>query len=162
MVYRFTWCLPWKPSCLFSNAIYTWYVWLDALQGGRHKCYVILMMYTQQDIYGWMYEALWHRVSAWVLQYAVAAQSEKIPQPSHNGLLPMGYFVQVVMWVTSDKTYLKCKIGNPLITKVSFITNDPRHNLYKISHWKQCIVGRPQYLLCCTLASEYLCILSQR
>ena len=35
---------------------------------------------------------------------------EKIPRPTHNASLPMGYFVQVVMWVVSDKTYLKCKI----------------------------------------------------
>ena len=35
---------------------------------------------------------------------------EKISGPSHNALLPMGFFVQVVMWGDSDKTHLKCKI----------------------------------------------------
>ncbi len=34
-------------------------------------------------------------------------RSEKILFTSPNALLPMGYFVQVVMWVFSDKTYLK-------------------------------------------------------
>ncbi len=29
---------------------------------------------------------------------------EKIPEPYHNALLPMAYFVQVVMWIVSDKT----------------------------------------------------------
>ena len=36
---------------------------------------------------------------------------EKITWNSHNALLPMRYFVQVVKWVASDKPYLKCKIG---------------------------------------------------
>ena len=30
---------------------------------------------------------------------------------SHNALIPIGYFVQVVIWVVSDKTNQKCKIG---------------------------------------------------
>ena len=54
---------------------------------------------------------LYDGVPAQVLQYGVAAWSEKIPQPSHNALLSMRYFVQVVMLVVSDKTYQKCKIG---------------------------------------------------
>ena len=41
--------------------------------------------------------------------------SEKMPWSSHNALLPIGYFVQVVMWVLSDKTYLKTKIGRLLV-----------------------------------------------
>ena len=36
---------------------------------------------------------------------------DKILWPSHNALLSMGYFVQVVMWVISDKAYAKRKIG---------------------------------------------------
>ena len=69
---------------------------------------------------------------------------EKIPWPSHNALLPMGYFVQVVI---SDKTYLKCKIGMTSDNRmVSFITNDLcGDNLYKIYHWKQCIMGVMHY-----------------
>ena len=46
--------------------------------------------------------------------------------PSHNALLPMEYFVQVVMQVTSDIKYLKYKIKTN-----SFF-------------WKQCTVGKPQ------------------
>ena len=29
----------------------------------------------------------------------------------HNAFLPMGYFVQVVMWGDSDETCPKCKTG---------------------------------------------------
>ncbi len=40
------------------------------------------------------------------------------------------------------------------ITKVCFITNDPHDNMYKIYHWKQCIVGRLWYLLKFTTTSR--------
>ncbi len=30
---------------------------------------------------------------------------EKISGPSHNALLPMGFFVEVVMWGDSDETH---------------------------------------------------------
>ena len=40
---------------------------------------------------------------------------EKIYCTSHNALLPIGYFVQVVMWGDSDETVLKCKIGMSFI-----------------------------------------------
>ena len=59
----------------------------------------------------------------------------QIPQPSYNALLPKEYFVQVVMWVISDKTYhvYTCtyskRLGQLLIT-TSFTTNDPHHSLY--------------------------------
>ncbi len=68
---------------------------------------------------------------------------------SHNSLLSMGYFVQVVIWVVSDKNNLKWKIETTSATyfKVSFITNDPSDNLYKISDWKKWIVGRQWHLL---------------
>ena len=71
---------------------------------------------------------------------------------SHNALLPMGYFVQMVIWIITDKTYRNFKIGTSF--KVSFITDNPHDNLYKISHWKQCIMGRPQYLLWVTFISH--------
>ena len=71
--------------------------------------------------------------------------------------IPMGHFVQLVMYrsFVTKPTLERLPIG-----KVSFITNDPCDNLYKISHWKLCIVGghnisleamhcgRPHYLLC--------------
>ncbi len=80
---------------------------------------------------------------------------EKMAWPSHNALLGMGYFAQFML-VVSDKTYTwNARLGRLLITKVSFITNDPRDNLYNISHWKQCIVGRLRYLLCSHLS--FLC-----
>ena len=37
-------------------------------------------------------------------------RSEKILWPSHNALLPMGCFEQVVRWVVSDKTCLKSQM----------------------------------------------------
>ncbi len=48
---------------------------------------------------------LYHPIS--VSQYVL---QDKISGLSHNALLPMGLFVQVVMWGDSDETHLKCKI----------------------------------------------------
>ncbi len=39
------------------------------------------------------------------------AGSKEIPWPSHNALLPLKYFVQVVMWVISDEKHLFIKIS---------------------------------------------------
>ncbi len=95
-----------------------------------------------------------HNVTRWYHRNSsLSLRSDmKISWPSHNSLLPMaasnGYFVQVVMWVFSCKTYLKNgRLGSLLISKMSFITKDPHDHLYKLSNWKQCIVGRSQYLL---------------
>ncbi len=58
------------------------------------------------------------------------------------------WVVQVVIWVSSSKIYLKWKINICLlITKVSFITKGPHDHLYKISYQNQCIVRRSQHLL---------------
>ena len=47
---------------------------------------------------------------------------EKIQCTSHNVLLPIGYFVQVVMWGDTDETCFNCKIGLSSVIKVCFIT----------------------------------------
>ena len=49
--------------------------------------------------------------SMWKYSHLVTPEPEKILWSSHNVLLPMGYLVQVVMCVISDKALLKCKIG---------------------------------------------------
>ena len=49
----------------------------------------------------------------WKLAYLVQAdelmrtdgvESERVPRPSHNTLLPVRYFVQIVIWVVNDGT----------------------------------------------------------
>ena len=44
---------------------------------------------------------------------------EEILCITHNALLGMGYFIQVVMWGVTDKTYLKCNNGFQLLRYVS-------------------------------------------
>ena len=45
------------------------------------------------------------------LREDIRSNPEKISGPIHNALLPMGFFLQVVMWGDTDETVLKCNIG---------------------------------------------------
>ena len=53
----------------------------------------------------------------------------------------------VAMWIGGNKTYPRHKIGlSSLDNSMCFIT-DSHDNPYKISHWKQCIMGSTGHLL---------------
>ncbi len=62
-----------------------------------------------------------------------AINQENVMDTSHNALLPMGYFVQVVMWVVSEKIQ-----SSEVITIFTvFFTNcakDPHDHLFKMSN----------------------------
>ena len=53
-------------------------------------------------------------------EQSYGVSQEKIWFPSHNALLLMGYFVQVVMWGNSDETCLKCKIRMSIVNESMF------------------------------------------
>ena len=74
---------------------------------------------------------------------------EKIQCTSHNALLPMGYCVVEVMWGNSDQTYRNLTKLIPILHFNPFSSLSPLMTTYsyKISHWKQCIVGSTPYLV---------------
>ncbi len=62
------------------------------------KCYTVQMIQTYWVTSEW--RDIWGLSS---LVTCIWQKPEKSLWNSHNALLPVGYFVQVVMWVISDK-----------------------------------------------------------
>ncbi len=50
--------------------------------------------------------------------------------PSHNALLQMRYFVQIVTWVVSDERHLSYQKSSQFCIKASFVINNPHDHLH--------------------------------
>ena len=76
--------------------------------------------------------------------------------PSHNALLPMRYFAQLVMWVVSDKRHLSYQKSSKSHILGRFCHQQPTWP--PTYHWKQCmVVEKPHYLFwACTLRPTHI------